>query len=360
MEYIALWQLAADAGLVLGIIFLATRLVQSGVNGGMQARIRNLEMQLRASVREAQAMAEEFEKTLDGKQKALEEVLFEVQATESRTRRTLVQAKERDQDKIQDKAQTRPEPRPSEEVREAEQVLHKVPESVPAHPSTQPETFTEPLRAPEESPSSGVASAYMDRQQEIQAETPSADIPEPASFQAKPNNPFFAAMSRKTYGTGPKLNIFGEPIPGTDPDEVQAPVQQFTTASMGRAVARRQGLAAQVETFVDLPQGALPSASASFLPPHEMTTAQQVRPSLNDIYAAAESFLRSGQTLEMVAARTRLPAEEVRMLSQIIERERTSRQQSEEFQTDTSLASRVDERLGVLGGIRRNEQEKGE
>jgi hypothetical protein len=358
MEHIALWQLAADAGLVLGIIFLATRLVQSGMNGGLQAKIRSLELQLRANIREAQASAEEFEKTLDVKQKALEDLLFEVQATESRVRRTLEQAKEAPKTILA----------PSEE--------HRTQVFAPAQSRSagQAEIIASPVAAP--SPSEAYQEVMRETassssaQAQTQPETQS--IPEPPSFQAKPNNPFFATMSRKTFGTGPKLNIFGEPIPGTDVTEqlgqdASASTQsgQVPHAPMGRAVARRQGLAAQVETFVDLPQVALPSASASFLPPREIQKqnsvdiqrdARPVQPTVEDIYAAAESFLRAGQTLEMVAARTRLPAEDVRMLSQIIERERRARDEKEEGIPDAGKgATRQDDRLGVLGSYRRTE-----
>lgn len=68
------------------------------------------------------------------------------------------------------------------------------------------------------------------------------------------------------------------------------------------------------------------------------------------VYAAAEILLKQGKKLEQVIAQTRLPEDEVRMLSQMIEVERDEemRKAKEAEQTKNS-----DPRLGALGSIRR-------
>jgi DNA repair exonuclease SbcCD ATPase subunit len=71
---------------------------------------------------------------------------------------------------------------------------------------------------------------------------------------------------------------------------------------------------------------------------------------MQKIYAAAEVLLKQGRQLEQVSAQTRLPVEEVRMLSQMIEIERDEEQRK----STTGAAAPVDDsRLGVLGNIRR-------
>jgi hypothetical protein len=71
---------------------------------------------------------------------------------------------------------------------------------------------------------------------------------------------------------------------------------------------------------------------------------------MQKIYAAAEVLLKQGRQLEQVSAQTRLPVEEVRMLSQMIEIERDEEQRKKTTGTPAPLA---DTRLGVLGNIRR-------
>jgi hypothetical protein len=71
---------------------------------------------------------------------------------------------------------------------------------------------------------------------------------------------------------------------------------------------------------------------------------------MQKIYAAAEALLKQGRQLEQVSAQTRLPVEEVRMLSQMIEIEREEEQSKKTKGTSVPVE---DSRLGVLGSIRR-------
>jgi hypothetical protein len=81
---------------------------------------------------------------------------------------------------------------------------------------------------------------------------------------------------------------------------------------------------------------------------------------LQQVYAAAETMLKQGKRLEQVSAQTRLPVEEVRLLSQMVEIERneegqrTSGQASALGERPSGQAQQVDERLGALAGIKRH------
>lgn len=74
---------------------------------------------------------------------------------------------------------------------------------------------------------------------------------------------------------------------------------------------------------------------------------------LQQVYAAAESMLKQGQELSQVSAKTRLPVEEIQLLSQMIEVEREELSKRE---TKTTKAPEhpTDARLGALGAIRRH------
>jgi hypothetical protein len=70
---------------------------------------------------------------------------------------------------------------------------------------------------------------------------------------------------------------------------------------------------------------------------------------LQRIYATAEDMIKQGQELEQVCAQTKLPAEEVRLLSEMIEVERDE----EERKKRSRIPAGADPRLGALGAIRR-------
>lgn len=94
----------------------------------------------------------------------------------------------------------------------------------------------------------------------------------------------------------------------------------------------------------------------------EKEVQKKVEPSIaatmEEIYTIAENLLQTGRTLEEVAARTRLPVDEVRMISQLLEREHLISRSSENEEKDEEHlpASSEDRRLGVLAGIKRQTQ----
>jgi len=71
---------------------------------------------------------------------------------------------------------------------------------------------------------------------------------------------------------------------------------------------------------------------------------------LQKVYAAAEQMLRDGMEFDRVAAQTKLPVEGVKMLSQMIEVDRTNDSASENSSATTRSG---DPRLGALGATRR-------
>lgn len=83
------------------------------------------------------------------------------------------------------------------------------------------------------------------------------------------------------------------------------------------------------------------------------TAPANVAASMEEIYTIAEKLLQTGRTLDEVAARTRLPIDELRMISQVIEREKLI---EDEIEEEVIPASNKDSRLGVLGGIKRQTQ----
>lgn len=78
---------------------------------------------------------------------------------------------------------------------------------------------------------------------------------------------------------------------------------------------------------------------------------------LEEIYVIAEKLIQTGRSLEEVAARTSLPIDEVRMISQVLEREQLITEEVDGADKDEiASASSNDTRLGVLAGLKRQTQ----
>jgi hypothetical protein len=128
-------------------------------------------------------------------------------------------------------------------------------------------------------------------------------------------------------------NIFGDEIGGAAEAPAAPAARQsagggarYQTAAAAPPAPPARPLSRSVEMQVDAP----PSSSMH---------SQQ----LEDLYMAAEDLLKTGKDLEFVAARTKLPMEEIRMLSQLIIRE--------QLEENGRIAEKPeDSRLGVLGG----------
>ncbi|RMG41553.1 MAG: hypothetical protein D6719_08360 [Candidatus Dadabacteria bacterium] len=131
-------------------------------------------------------------------------------------------------------------------------------------------------------------------QQAAQAEkdlmgTYSMTTPEPSSFE----------NYRESYAPARQsnLNVYGEPVPNA--------------ASRGSEAQQRSALSKSIEKEIQPEFGSTGSGG------------------IEDVYAAAEEMLAAGHALESVAARTSLPMDDLKLLSQMIAREKAATQQSQ-------------------------------
>jgi len=158
-----------------------------------------------------------------------------------------------------------------------------------------------------------------------------------------PQPPSFSAVATPTPVKSRKVetNIYGEPIGevATAPAAPNIPAPRV-----------RSPLAESIEKEI------IPTPPVT--PPIESAEA------IAEVRRAAEELLRAGRDLEFVAQRTRLPLDEVRLLSQLIVGEieqrsarssvRTAPPPVEEAPTKPPTATSDDPRLGVLSPIRRS------
>lgn len=172
-----------------------------------------------------------------------------------------------------------------------------------------------------------------------------------------PEAPSFNAVGRPTRNPAPRANkvqtnIFGEPIGGGIE----------TAAANPPAAPKQSPLAASIEREV------VPPTAPRQAPRKAQSDSTAA---IAEVRRAAEDLLRAGRDLEFVANRTKLPLDEVRLLSQLVLREADER--AERSRTAASLAQSIaveqaeaptaadpaaaaaaDPRLGVLSPIRRS------
>jgi hypothetical protein len=190
----------------------------------------------------------------------------------------------------------------------------------------------------------GAPAAASERGSDTTPRPQTRSTPTPSS--AAPQPPSFAAVAKTAPARSRKVetNIYGEPIG----EVTTAPAP--TTPPPSRV---RSPLAESIEKEI------IPNAPAS--PPPDSAAA------IAEVRRAAEALLRAGRDLEFVAQRTRLPLEEVRLLSQLVvgEIEQRARQAAPEPAPTPARASPPevppapeaktdDPRLGVLSPIRRS------
>ena len=140
---------------------------------------------------------------------------------------------------------------------------------------------------------------------------PSYSRPEPASFGG--SNHTYAPAKDKSYAS---TNIYGEPVVAE--------------------ASQQAGLGSQMEKSREPSQ-----------------RDRGFSESMQDIYEVAENLLNAGIDIRSVAARTKLPADEVQMLARMVKQEHASRA-TEPLTTEDTVTE--DPRLGVLGGMRRTRQ----
>lgn len=173
------------------------------------------------------------------------------------------------------------------------------------------------------------------------AEMPRESVtpPEPPSFNS-------VGKAARPKPKRVETNIYGEPIGVAE----AAPVEPAHPAPRVRSP-----LVESIEKEV-VPAGAVPVVQAASVD------------AIAEVRRAAEDLLRAGRDLEFVAHTTRLPLEEVRLLSQLVVREMESRAAQAAPPTPSTPAIQVsaspspgapdvrtaDPRLGVLSPIRRS------
>ena len=74
------------------------------------------------------------------------------------------------------------------------------------------------------------------------------------------------------------------------------------------------------------------------------------------VYASAEEMIKAGEAVDQVSVRTRIPVEELRLLSQMVEIEREEESKTNQSLTAVTPSAPRDSRLGVLGSMKRQVQ----
>jgi|GEM_PF-5844720 len=333
MENIEIWKLATDAMLMLSLGLLCVRFLRSPQMTGLAAQSAALEQTLRNLIRDAEESGRALNDQLRSRQQGLERTLVDVEGAEQRLKRAHAAAI--------------------------------------AAMQTQPAVAT-PTPAPK-------AEQQVAQIAQVEAEPPSFVTERPAAV-VNPNSASQRLARRIERSTS--TNIYGEEI-GAEKPVVQDPRdnQQSRRRATGYAQYSLRGLATddqEVDSHAERLLGAIESRSptgqaygnvehdAAPSPPYLSST--DSAPSagstpLDEIYKAAEQMLRAGRDLHYVAARTELPLDEVRVLSQLVDREGPTRFESGPVVTPISLTEATvvppkkiiegsDSRLGVFAARR--------
>ncbi len=147
-------------------------------------------------------------------------------------------------------------------------------------------------------------------------------------------------------GTAPQAP--GQQAAGPQAAATAAQASQSTTRQQAAATSRRSPQGSTQQTAAPVRPGAPVQRSSS--PQGYASATKQQGGELHRVYAAAEKMIREGHDADSVAASTKLPLEGVKLLSQMIEVERT-----EEAESAAKSSNQVsaDPRLGALGATRR-------
>lgn len=325
------WQLIADGLLVISLLYLAIRFTQSS---GVQLQMRSQELHkgLRLLVKEAERAGHQLNDTLIARQKELQSVLDEIQASEGAVGQfdsKIRAAKEELDSKLE----------------AARKVVLSLEDAIGTleQQAIELDTAIEapPVRASAAQARETAQQQPVPPQRQPQQHAPLAASVERTAYAQTPEPPSFG-QARQGAGQ-PQVNIYGEPI-----GQASAPQPSRT---------------------------ATPRLADSVEQQHSQNRSEPEAASMNSIYNAAEQLLRAGYDLQSVAAKTRLPLDEVRMLSQVVADEQENQprinrsaaqayaqpqadleveRQSPIFAPDEVVTSREDTRLGVLGTMKRD------
>jgi len=296
MNSMETWKLLIDIGLMTSLVFLCYRFARPEAKSGSSARSEKLDTSLRLLIKEAEQASRDLDDKLLGRQRNLQRLLYDLEAMEERATRALSNGERAERDPIR-------------------------PPSQAADKGSATDTYTR-KRANE-----GYTARSHEAEQRYQPQEEPEQVPDSQEWQ--------------------NTNIYGEPIPSAQPVRETPKINRRAREAgqnlqpQGRVTGSGyRPLAASVEREVVKP------APVKVVPEDP-----EVNASLQEIYSAAEQMLKAGKDVAFICEHTRLPVDEVKMLSQILERESG-------MQTPDALPerSKQDSRLGVLGGIKREVQ----
>jgi len=322
MVTIQYWQLAADISLVMALIFLALRFTRSS-SSHLQFRSSELQTSLKLLIKEAEDAGQVLNETLIKRQKQLESILADLERANQKAANF-------------DKRQT---DLTSDLTKEVDQAKKKIEDlrglldqasnigSLQAASERNSERDLDSRR--ESAYSQDLRQQYINSQQSQSSYRSAYEYPEPPSFQSQAGSrteTTAAYSSSNSYSGGSAYGI---------------PEQQAKRRSLQESVEREQiadGRAKQNKAVA----------------------------ALENVYDAAEKMLRAGYDLPTVAKQTNLPASELKALSDMLAGKTQSKtasvppvgsktigRESPIFEANEVEHTRDDERLGVLGGIKR-------
>lgn len=296
MSDVALWKTLLDLCLLLSLAFLGFRIIKSEGPGARLPKLLELERSLKSIISEAQQAGNMLNKELRNRQRDLEKVLFDLETVESRMNRAVTSAEDR-------------KGALEIEIGKAREMIHEVSNSmVTGRANT--------MRSAEQTGNERSGPELIrDEVIELRNRVEPIDLaPEPPSFVAKGRAEGEEARESLVSAKATRTNIYGEPIA-----EVKVPEKVNMTRTKNKSLANRIEVTEQ----------------------NPYSRQEVLKSRLEDVYYAAEVMLRAGRDVESVATRTKLPLDEVRMLEQMVSREKVLQQAVE-------TPPVVDPRLGVL------------
>lgn len=303
MQHMELYKFLTDVLLVISLLYLSARFLRSNDGSLKKARLEleNLQTALVGLIDEAARASKSLDTQLLKRKQSLEETLSQIESVEGRVQRSVTKA-ESEKEELETKLK---------------KIVRKAEDLIEDHKS---------LRRNIEN-----------------------DIQETKAVQAQTR--ISKSDNRQESGYEMKQEA---PIRLTK--QVEKIDERSQTQAASRVVAQYNQVRSTVESIDDaevveedqVKWGNLNIYGEEIIPsqtPTIVAQAQSSTQSIDDIYQAAESLLQAGNDLEMVATRTRLPIEQVRMISTMLSREKADR-------FERSKQKRAEEeKLGALQGI---------
>jgi hypothetical protein len=347
INQIHVWQMVIDLCLVSAILLFSFRWMRGDRAQAMLPRTLELEASLRSLVQEADGAGRHLNDQLMKREQSLQRLLVEIDAADQKLSRTISLGEER-QHQIEQESN-----KALSVIEEVERTLRELKAELSSQ-ATSParEVYREAPRAQHLSREMR-AELSQDRyaqQRENQREQRShrdLDEPPPPSFERIPSS---------RYGDEYGHQETRQPQSRQAQSHIKDPQDAEPRHQSGQYQGERAPSGASARPLLAEERNAIPAKSARA----HVYQDNMGHKELQQVYAAAETMLKQGKRLEQVSAQTRLPVEEVRLLSQMVEIERNEEGQRTSEQASTlagrpsGQAQQVDERLGALAGIKRH------